>query len=86
MVQRATGTGRLARRSRRSEATIRTAVARGLWRVYLLASRQVWAPRSGSAECTGLAYPPADQAAFEEFAGAVMRSERIAALLAPNEE
>ena len=59
--------------------------ARGLraaYGVYLLADRQVWAPRAGSAECAGLAYPPADQAAFEAFADAVVRSDRIAALLA----
>ncbi len=38
---------------------------RAAYGVYLLANRQVWAPRAGSAECSGLAYPPADPAAFE---------------------
>jgi carbonic anhydrase len=55
---------------------------RAAYGVYLIASRQVWAPRAGSAECEGLAHPPADFAAFEEFADAVVRSDRIAALLA----
>jgi carbonic anhydrase len=49
--------------------------------VYLLAARQIWAPRSHSAECDGLAYPPSDFAAFSHFADAVVRSDRIAALL-----
>jgi carbonic anhydrase len=58
--------------------------ARGLraaYGVYLLQHRQVWAPRSGSRAHTGLAYPPANVAAFGAFADAVTRSERIAALL-----
>jgi len=55
---------------------------RAAYGVYLLASRQVWAPRAGSAECVGLAWPPEDNAAFEGFAEAVVGSERIAALLA----
>ncbi len=35
---------------------------RAAYGVYLLGERQVWAPRSGSAECGGLAYPPSDPA------------------------
>jgi len=50
--------------------------------VYVLADRTIWAPRGGSAEVIGLAPPPADEEAFDEFSGAVMRSQRIAALLA----
>ena len=57
-------------------------VLRAAYGVYLLASRQIWAPRSASAACAGLAYPPADQPAFEDFADAVVRSDRIATLLA----
>ena len=49
--------------------------------VYLLAARQVWAPRAGSDECTGLAYPPADLEAFGEFADTMVATERIARLL-----
>ena len=55
---------------------------RAAYGVYLLANRQVWAPRAGSAECAGLAWPPADGPAFEQFADAVVGSDRIAALLA----
>jgi carbonic anhydrase len=61
-----------------------SADARGLravYGVYLLASRRIWAPRSGSTDCAGLAYSPSDAAAFADFADAVVRSERIAALL-----
>lgn len=54
---------------------------RAAYGVYLLAERQIWAPRSGSAECYGLAYPPSDLEAFADFAGAVLRSDRIASLL-----
>ena len=49
--------------------------------VYLLDARQVWAPRAGSSECAGLAYPPADPAAFGELARTVVATERIARLL-----
>ena len=54
---------------------------RAAYGVYLLGAQQIWAPRSGSAECLGLAYPPVDLGAFVDFADAVVRSERIAALL-----
>jgi carbonic anhydrase len=54
---------------------------RAAYGVYLLAERQIWAPRSGSAECYGLAYPPSDLEAFADFADAVVRSDRIASLL-----
>jgi carbonic anhydrase len=54
---------------------------RAAYGVYLLEARQVWAPRAGSRECVGLAYPPADRAAFGEFSDAVVRSERIVRLL-----
>jgi len=56
---------------------------RAAYGAYLLAARQVWAPRAGSAECTGLAYPPTDLPAFNGFADAVIRAERIAKLLEP---
>ena len=50
--------------------------------VYVLADRSVWAPRCGGDEVIGLAAPPANAEAFKEFGNAVLRSERIAALLA----
>ena len=51
--------------------------------VYLLAERTVWAPRRGSDEVAGLAAPPDDAPGFAEFGDAVLRSRRIADLLAP---
>ena len=43
---------------------------RAAYGVYLLSAHRVWAPRCGSAECTGLAYPPFDRAQFTDFANA----------------
>ncbi len=59
-----------------------TAGVRVAYGVYVLADRMIWAPRCGSAGVIGLAAPPADEAAFDEFSGAVIHSQRIAALLA----
>ena len=49
--------------------------------VYVLETREVWAPRSGNTKGTGLASPPRDVAEFAEFADAVVRSERIASYI-----
>ncbi len=54
---------------------------RAAYGVYLLDRRTVWSPRAGSADCSGLAYPPADLAEFAGFSDAVVTSERIVALL-----
>jgi carbonic anhydrase len=54
---------------------------RAAYGVYLLGTHDVWAPRAGSADVTGLADPPRDLEAFHGFGDAVMRSGRIAALL-----
>jgi len=54
---------------------------RAAYGVYLLGEHRVWAPRSDSVECGGLAYPPSDPAAFARFGDAVAASERIAAML-----
>lgn len=62
---------------RHGAAGVRTAYG-----VYLLTEREVWAPRHGSDEVTGLATPPASAQAFAEFGDAVLRSRRIAGLLA----
>jgi carbonic anhydrase len=51
---------------------------RAAYGVYLLEGRQIWAPRTESSDCTGLAYPPADFAAFGD---SVLRTGRIARLL-----
>ena len=55
---------------------------RAVFGVYVLADRMVWAPRCGSDEVSGLASPPVDENAFIEFRNAVIRSKRIATLLA----
>lgn len=49
--------------------------------VYVLETREVWAPRSGNVKGTGLASPPRDVAGFAAFSDAVVQSERIAAYL-----
>ena len=49
--------------------------------VYVLETREVWAPRPGGIKGTGLASPPRDLAGFAAFADAVVQSERIAAYL-----
>lgn len=50
--------------------------------VYVLAERTVWAPRAGTDEVNGLATAPADPEGFIAFGEAVLRSRRIAGLLA----
>jgi carbonic anhydrase len=49
--------------------------------VYLLATRQVWAPREEGASSTGLAHPPADPESFVGFANVLVKSTRIAGIL-----
>jgi carbonic anhydrase len=49
--------------------------------VYLLETRQVWAPRRGTAAWTGLADPPVGPVAFVELGNAVINSDRITSLL-----
>jgi len=68
------------------ELSTRRADLRAAYGVYLLAERRIWAPRHDSSECTGLAYPPADPAAFREFADRVVQSERIGQLLADGDD
>ena len=54
---------------------------RAVYGVYLLDTRQIWAPRADGSKTGGLAHPPADRAAFAQLGQAVVRSERITALL-----
>jgi carbonic anhydrase len=49
--------------------------------VYLLETRQVWAPRRGTAMWTGLADPPSDLAAFVALGDDIIHSERITSIL-----
>jgi carbonic anhydrase len=54
---------------------------RAVYGVYLLETRQVWAPLCGTAEWTGLADPPSDPADFIKFGNDVVQSPRIRSLL-----
>jgi carbonic anhydrase len=54
---------------------------RAAYGVYLLDTRQVWAPRRGAAMWTGLADPPSDLVAFVELGDDIVHSDRIAAIL-----
>jgi carbonic anhydrase len=54
---------------------------RAAYGAYLLADRRIWAPRADDAATSGLGYPPPEGAAFDRFADAVVRSERIVRLL-----
>ena len=54
---------------------------RAVYGVYVLETREVWAPRSDGSKATGLASPPRDLAGFATLADAVVQSERIASYL-----
>jgi carbonic anhydrase len=50
--------------------------------VYLLETREVWAPRAGNPDGSGLALAPGTAAEFSEIGEAIARSDRIAAIIA----
>jgi carbonic anhydrase len=50
---------------------------RAAYGVYLLAERQIWAPRSDGDECAGLAYAATGADAFAGFADAVVKSRGL---------
>jgi carbonic anhydrase len=54
---------------------------RAVYGVYLLETREVWAPRPGDTKTVGLAAAPHDLAGFVDLGAAIVRSERIARLL-----
>ncbi len=54
---------------------------RAVYGVFLLDTHRVWAPRPGGADAAGLVEPPADEAGFFDLGTAIIRSERIAAML-----
>ena len=56
---------------------------RAVYGVYLLGSREVWAPTRNAGGVTGLAEPPRDLASFIEFGEAVAASDHIASILSP---
>ena len=54
---------------------------KAVYGVYLVESREVWAPRLGTELCRGLADPPAEIGGFAALGDCVLRSKRIASLL-----
>jgi carbonic anhydrase len=54
---------------------------KAVYGVFLLDTRQVWAPRRGTAMWTGLADPPGDLSAFVELGDDIIHSERIISIL-----
>jgi carbonic anhydrase len=54
---------------------------RAVYGVYLLETREVWAPRPGDTKTVGLAAAPNDLAGFVDLGAAIVRSDRIAGLL-----
>ena len=55
---------------------------RTMYAVYLLESRELWAPRTGTSETLRLAEPPANPADFAALGEAITTSRRISELLA----
>jgi carbonic anhydrase len=62
------------------EASERTEI-RAVYGVYLLETREVWAPRLSNAKGIGLAAAPRDLAGFVDLGNAVVQSERIASYI-----
>jgi carbonic anhydrase len=54
---------------------------RTVYGVYLLETREIWAPRLGKADGAGLVAPPQDRDGFLQLGDAIMHSDRIAACL-----
>ena len=54
---------------------------RAVYGVYLLETREVWAPRLGNTKGTGLAEAPHDAAGFIDLGNAVVQSERISSYI-----
>ena len=55
---------------------------RAVYGVYLLEGRTVWAPTGATSRSIDLAEAPGNPTAFSEFGGSLVRSERIASMLA----
>jgi carbonic anhydrase len=49
--------------------------------VYVIESREIWAPRAGEIDGAGIALVPRDSAGFGDLGDAIARSDRIASLL-----
>ena len=59
------------------------ALSAAVYGIYLLQSREVWAPRGNTGQTIGLAEPPTDFASFVALGEVIVRSDRIASLLTP---
>ncbi|MBR0851300.1 hypothetical protein JQ543_26380 [Bradyrhizobium diazoefficiens] len=57
---------------------------RAAYGVYLLETREIWAPRVGDPDDGGLAVVPRDLAGFVDLGEAIVRSHRVASLLDAN--
>jgi carbonic anhydrase len=55
---------------------------RASYGTYVISTRRIWAPRTGSSDCDGLASPPANAAGFLDLGDAIVASPRIRQLLA----
>ena len=64
------------------EASVRVEI-RAVYGVYLLETREVWAPRLNEAEGIGLLAAPRDLAGFADLGNAAVQSDRIASFLKP---
>jgi carbonic anhydrase len=58
---------------------------RAVYGIYLLETREIWAPRPGEIKGIGLAAPPRDPAGFIELGDAIVQSNRIASLIKTKE-
>jgi carbonic anhydrase len=58
---------------------------RAVYGVYILETREVWAPCLGKIKGKGLAAPPRDPAGFVELGDAIVQSNRIASLIKTTE-
>ena len=54
---------------------------RATYGIYVLETREVWAPRAGNINGTGLAEAPRDLAGFAHLGDAIVQSERIASYI-----
>jgi carbonic anhydrase len=55
--------------------------SRAAYGVYILETRELWAPRSCNIERTGLAPAPCNPVEFADFGNAIVQSERIVSYL-----
>jgi carbonic anhydrase len=58
---------------------------RASYGTYVISTRRIWAPRTGSADCDGLARPPSGAAGFVDLADAIVASRRIRDMLGGGE-